>query len=1399
MFAFAAFRAGIYFPIFFVLIVFSECYPGTAYAGQSIHPEIPDELRQWVPWVLYKQEEKTCTLEATGTSRRYCTWPTRLELEVGNRGATFKQKWIVEARSLVALPGNSPFWPEKVQANGRDIAVVRENDHPAVWLDPGKYLLTGKFFWQQLPEHLFVPPETGFVALTLLGKKVNTLQLDEQGRLWFKHKNKVVKAKEESLSVQVFRRIDDGVPLLQQLRIVLIVSGRPREVTLGLETGDTFVPLNLNCPLPVRLDNRGRMQLQVRPGQWQIQLTLRNIRPRSPEKISQGRIDGAWPDQEIWVFNGDPKLRQIEIDGLFPVDPSRTSLPQDWKNFPAYLIKSDGEMLLHEKHRGNPRPVPNRLQLRRKIWLDENGSGLTTLDRITGTMNRGWRLNVDASLNLGKVEVEGKSRLITSIPGSEKIGVEVRKGSVSLDAESRIEQPVRGGRLVIPALGWDHTVEYLSAVLNLPPGWKLLTASGVDKVSTWLNRWTLLDIFLVLVIALSTARILGWGWGGVALSTLILMYHQPGSPQFMWLPLLGLLALQKIISTATGERFIRISSFVLLAALIISSIPFMVNEVRVGLYPQLEYGRFYPVVREDDEQRLDMQDSVAGAEDPVVMKQASVNRVKEKSRAQKRHYSLQSVRVEPKHIQIDPQAMIQTGPGLPDWNWHTIQLTWNGPVRPEQKVSFILISPLMNTILAFFRVLLLALLLIGFLRQCLLSGKKKTMISSAAALSLLFFFLLPTAFFVFPRSAVAEVPSAAILQELQDRLLASPECGARCAGINFCLIQVDNDVLQVELDVDALIRGAVPLPGKNRFFEQIQLDGQPAEILRLDGQGNSLLRLESGSHHLVLTKSLKGRNKLSFSFPLLPGRGQAILKNWSINGLRDNGKLDTQVSLHRITPAAAEENSEESNKVHLPAYVQVNRTLHMGLKWSLETRVIRRSPDTAIALDIPLLPGERVTTEGLYIKDNFVRVNMEPEQPFFNWHSAMNPVDTLNFSAPETSSWTEVWFLDVSPIWHVETTGIPAINQTNPAGKRFPEFHPYPGEGLQLAISRPDGVPGPVMTITQSKMEIKPGQRATEVTLFFTLTASRGLRHSITLPSDIDLQQVLINNKKYPLQLENNTLVIPIRPGKQDVKIGWRSDQGVDLKLVSPPVDLGVKNVNTSIEMHVPANRWILLVGGPRIGPAVLFWGELLVIILIALLLGRIRFTPLTTLQWLLLSLGLSQIAPPFAAVVVAWLLLLGLRKTKGQDIVGVTLFNLVQILLVILTMAALASLFVAIQQGLLGNPDMQIGGNGSSGHLLRWYQDRSDPLLPAVWAFSVPLLVYRLSMLFWALWLAISLLKWLRWGWDCFSDTVMWRKTLSADKGNKPRKKMFSRHRAEKQDAAVEEKIEQVATEKTT
>ena len=111
--------------------------------------------------------------------------------------------------------------------------------------------------------------------------------------------------------------------------------------------------------------------------------------------------------------------------------------------------------------------------------------------------------------------------------------------------------------------------------------------------------------------------------------------------------------------------------------------------------------------------------------------------------------------------------------------------------------------------------------------------------------------------------------------------------------------------------------------------------------------------------------------------------------------------------------------------------------------------------------------------------------------------------------------------------------------------------------------------------------------------------------------------------------------------------------------------------------------------------------------------------------------------------------------------------FNVIQLGLGMLTLLSLALLFIAVQQGLLGSPDMQIAGNHSSAFNLNWYQDRSNELLPTATVISVPLMIYRILMLLWSLWLAVSLLNWLKWGWGCFSSNGLWMKMKADKKGS--------------------------------
>jgi hypothetical protein len=235
-------------------------------------------------------------------------------------------------------------------------------------------------------------------------------------------------------------------------------------------------------------------------------------------------------------------------------------------------------------------------------------------------------------------------------------------------------------------------------------------------------------------------------------------------------------------------------------------------------------------------------------------------------------------------------------------------------------------------------------------------------------------------------------------------------------------------------------------------------------------------------------------------------------------------------------------------------------------------------------------------------------------------------------------------------------------------------------------------------------------------------------------------------------------VALPLTPGVQKVVLTWREERGIGTYYPTPPVVLDGPSVNARLSVHLPRDRWPLWVGGPTLGPAVLFWGMLLVILAGAVVLARFAGAPLRTWHWFLLGIGLSQSHILATLLVAGGLILLARRKTLAPETMGNFRFDLMQLGLAALTLAALAALLAGIEQGLLGTPDMQIAGNGSSAYQLDWYQDRVTGPLPTAWVISAPILLYRGLMLAWSLWLAYALLRWLAWGWDCFSAGGLWR-----------------------------------------
>lgn len=1325
--------------------------------------QVPEPLKPWIAWVTQDNPELYCPFLYNNPEQKRCSWPTGLALNLSAQEGRFSQRWQVYKDSWVSLPGDSQYWPQQVTVNGQAAVVLDKDGVPSIKLEAGaahlaSYDIKGVLFWDKLPDNLTLPADTGLLEVSINGKAL-ALPAFNGGQLWLKDPDQQAAqagGEQNALSLQVFRKLTDDVPMQVQTRLQLDVSGEPREIKLSNALLPNFIPLQVQSPLPARLEPDGQLTVQIRPGQWQVDIWARST--AAPASLAMPAVQPDGPDSELWVFEARPDLRVVDITQPDTIDASQTTLPDEWRNLPAYKMTAGQNLVFTVIRRGDPEPEPNQLSIHRTLWLDFDGTGYTANDRINGTMTHGWRLNALPGTQLGKVTLDGNNQLITLQTQPDQQGVEVRKGQLDLVADSR----VTGAIADISAVGWAQTFHQASAELNLPPGWRLLAATGVDNVpDSWLSRWTLLDLFVVLITALATARLWSYRWGLLALLALVLLWHESGAPQFVWLNILAAKALLGVLPQGRFcqmARWYRNSAWL---ALVVIVLPFMVSQVRTGIYPQLEYPWLSIQAEPQDAANmatLTAMPAVVGmaARDAAAPVAEKAKRAAPQSAAEvvSDYYGSSAAMLE----RVDPKAKVQTGPGLPQWQWQKVYLSWNGAVTANQQLGLWYLSPPMTLALNFLRVALLAVLCLLMLGQ----AERWTLRPRSVAPLLWLLCLLPLVFAAVPDTAVADdYPSEAMLNELKTRLqeTEAPDCLPSCAQISLMAMTINAQTITIDLQIHALAAVSVPLPADaKQWFPSLVSDNGKAATALSRNDGQLWINVAKGQHQVVLSGPAPLLGKFTLPLPLKPYRVTVAKSGWEVTGLQENGWTDEQLQFTRSqSPTDARQPTLQPGA--LPPFVRVERTLLLGLDWRVITQVSRLSPaDTAVVLELPLLAGEAVISSGIRVKDHAVAINMPAQQLTMQWESTLEKAPQIVLTAPATEHWIEVWKADVSPIWHIEPSGIAMIH-LNSAGLWLPEWHPWPGETVTLAISRPPALAGQTLTIDNSLLTITPGQRVLAAQLSFSLRSSQGTQHTLSLPDNAVLQSVSINGQAQPLRQQGQKITVPINPGKQEVSLSWQQDTAISPVFSTPVVGLGLASVNSKVALNLGQDRWILWVAGPRMGPAVLFWGVLVVLTLLALGLGKIPLTPLKPWQWWLLLVGLSQLPLFWAGVVIAWLMALGWRNNHVS--LESRHFNAVQMGLAALTLLALAVLFAAVAQGLLSTPDMQITGNQSSAFNLNWYQDRSAESLPTATVVSVPLMAYRLLMLAWALWLAVSLLNWLSWGWACFAHTGLWHKTV--------------------------------------
>lgn len=1341
------------------LAVFSQLFAApTVAATGNLAVNLPPELSAWQGWVEKDLPERYCPWQNEQSEKR-CLFVLQTQLQATNTGASLVQEVQSYSEQFWQLPGEQQQWPQNVKIQLLDdagravgaektVAVRDYQANPEIQLPIGRVRISAEYRWPELPAALLLPDGTPPVSLSIDGKTV-TQPLWDQSRLLLRATPSVEQT-QSSVQMRVFRLLTDDIPYQLTTIIRLDVSGPSRELKLPMPLPEGFVLAGIDGDLPITLRQDGTLSVSAISGNFEI--SLKALRLNSDSTIVKPQLPEPWPAQEVWAYQGNSQLRTAQLQGAPSIDPQQSDAPASWSGFAQFLVSSTDPLSL-QVLAGPANSERDEVSIERQMWLSATTGKFTISDRLSGSLHSSGRLSLLSPLAAGRIEVDGQARLINQLKDTTgSAGVEIRNSALSVAALSELSTTTK-----MPVHGWNLQADKVATRVNLPDGWAAIAVFGASEVyGDWLHAWDLWDMFLVMLLTVAAFRLLGLPAAGALLVWLLLAYQKPDAPHWLWLLVFASLALAKFAS----GKFATVSQWVAKAALLLLAVAllnFATQQIRYAVYPQL-------AAADDSQSAFFEQFRYADAAAPVAVGAAApveAMQVAEEERSRMEKQKVERIEVTGSRLlrsyeqaaqqpellygvqSTDPANKIQTGPAVPDWHSQQLVVHFAGPVSAEQQWSMYVAPAWLHS---FARVVMVLLSLVLFWQLLAPWREQLQLLLRKNAVRPLAGLLVCLLAFPSPDAAAQSTPSPELLQELREYLHKPALCAPDCASIEQVKVKSSATELQIQMKVHSQDFHVYRLPITADLSAKVLLDGQTAALVTED---NVLLAaLPVGVHVFDITVNVENINQVNLTFSQHWHDLQSELSKWQMTPQLTEGEGRWQVRLDRQEQAATKDNASSQA---IAGRALVERHLVLGLVWQVQTHVTRLDNSAEmLRLDYQLLPGEQALTD-FKQQDGKIQITLAPGQNELWFNSNLPLSSTLALSSLQQQMYVERWLLKASPDWHVTSTG----NAGQFASIQQPVWRPWPNEQVALQFEKPKALAGAVLTVLSSRLNISQGEQVQHASLRLDLLASQTEPFKLSLPADIQLTKASLNDTILPRQLTGSDYELQVPPGSHTLVLEWDQSQAMPLHLTTAALKLSVPAANIWLELEKPNDRWLLALGGPTSGPALLFWGMLALALALAWLVVKSGFTPLKMRDAILLFVGMSAIslwvpvALSFALVLVGW-------RGRQTALKG-NWARLSVLSLVLLLISALLALFVAVPQGLMSSPDMALQYVHGGYNTLIWYQDFAQAELPQAWLFSLPLWVYQIAMLAWALWLASSLLRWLPWCWQQLTAGGFW------------------------------------------
>ena len=1363
--------------IFILLIFISNAFAEDVY--------IPESLKDWKNWVEQAHPEWNC---AKHDSSFTCSWPGKLNFKLSDTGARFNIKLSMLAEGELPLPGKIELRPSDIEVkdtSGNLISanILSKDSLAFLKLKKGDYEISGSFTWDQIPKNLPIPSSYGVLQVIKNEQEIQFNRTSDGA--WLKGSDDV--KTEKSLFLSVFRKITDGSPLTIETLIKVRATGAAHTINLGKILPTNSTPVETQTSLSHQLTPEGNLTIQIKPGNYDVFISSVLQQPVKEITLPKPSFE-HWPEYEVWSMYDDKNYRSVEFLGGKAVTASNTELPGDWTTGATYYVNAGEQVELKELSRGITREEQNNLSLSRQMWLDLDGEAFTVSDNISAQINTGFRINAIKGLELGRVQINNQDQQITKDPVDNNLGVEIRERNISLNAVSRLKNESS-----LPAIGWNSSISSFNGTLSLGPSWKLLHISGAQSVTgSWLSSWTLMDLFVGILMVVASYRLYGKVFAALVLGALLLNKGEHLEPRLMLIHLVIAVLIYKLTREASDywKNVSSIYLFATFAAWIVMVATFSKLQLTQLLYPQLQAGTRYRTIlqellffiegwflswpslglilllvvllfkwiRKSATQfqifwRIILSGILIFTCIPAVFGILAMFAGPKTFGSGSQYMRDQAIRT--KNISA-PASTFQYNDYRSDvvmeeavstkakFDTPTGKLLQTGPALPNwswRSFYFTLDGPISPereitfylvkpSIERIFSLIRLSLLIILSVMFWKNMGYKIPKIQHLVILFLLFN----------PSNARADYPSDKLLSELSTRLESKLCQNKDCATIEKLELAINDDRANIKISYTSDGVSGITLPGPldQLQIDKVEQDGQELNALRRNDNNFLIAKTESGKHSLNISAKLASSQVINLEFPNPPLKTIVEAKNWQVDGLLPGGIIKGTLQL---TPSSS--NGQEVLETILPSWFIVTRKLNLGDKFNVTTTIYpEKNLLRPTTVKFKALENEKIATEKALLTNGVIEARFDVGMNELVFESSLTPKETLELKANNNSNVTEFWEISCSPLYNCKSQGIAPNNLFSNDEKYTLSWMPFPGESVTINTKPLNSAEGDLLTVDNLRHSLRWGTDLLQGDVSARIRNTEQKTLSFSIPQGANLKNLNLDGAVISSVAKDNTHSILVSPGEHDLLFSYDTFWKPSNFAKMPEIKLDARLHNVNLQITPSSDRWILYTGGLVWGPAVLFWPKLVIIILILLSLTKLGYLPLSRAGAVMISLGLAVLPTIFMAIPLIWLAIINaptLVLEKSQKLNGKIRLSI----FIVLSVITVCLMYRMVHSGLILQPPMLVVGNSSSYSNLNWFIDHSNAALPQPWVISLPMWCWRVLMLVWSTWLVIVTIGW--------------------------------------------------------